>query len=84
LRWVPTFRMNILPLVQGGNAITQRHQYKNRPDFRTEQLFSLSLRARYIDFHEDTGLGEDPRVFTYSHLLNSSHGGSLLLKTLRC
>jgi hypothetical protein len=27
----------------------------------------------------DTGLGEDQRVFTYSHLLKSSHGGILLL-----
>jgi len=62
---------------------TQRHQDRNRPDFRIEQLFSLSLRARCID-HEDTGLGEDPRVFTYSHLLSSSHGGSLLLRTLHC
>jgi hypothetical protein len=62
----------------------QHHQDKNISDFRTEHLFSLSIRARCIDLHEDTGLGEDPRVFTYNHLLNSSRGGSLLLRTLRC
>jgi len=69
----------ILPLVSGV-VMTYHHRDKNRPDFRTEQLFSLPLRARCIDLHEDTGLGEDPRVFTDSHLLNFSHGGSLLLR----